>query len=180
MRRLPETRPVLALLLLAGCSAELPTMAHEGALGAQAAFPVGLQASHRGARPAVPIRGRCEMEAQPAEPVSPGVISQLDVGTCHISHLGMSTMTSDKLINLAAGTQTADVVFTAANGDMLYASGNGTNTMTAPGQVAFRVELTLAGGTGRFSDATGLVVSEGVAILAEAKAYLTMAGTIRY
>jgi hypothetical protein len=63
---------------------------------------------------------------------------------------------------------------------MLYASGSGTNSMTAPGQVAFRVELAFTGGTGRFSDVTGKVVSEGVADLANAQAHLTMAGTIQY
>jgi hypothetical protein len=180
MRRLLNPRPGLAVLLVAGCSAGLPTTPDDGAFGAQTGHPVELQANHNGAQPAVPIRGSCELAIQPAEPVSPGVIRQLDVGTCRISHLGMSTMVSDKLIYLAEGTQTAEVVFTAASGDMLYASGSGTNSMTAPGQVAFRVELTFTGGTGRFSDATGMVVSEGVADLANAQAHLTMAGTIQY
>jgi hypothetical protein len=180
MRRLLNPRPGLAMLLLAGCSAGLPTIPDDGAFGAQTGHPVELQASHHGARPEVPIRGSCDLAIHPAGPVSPGVIRLLDVGTCRISHLGMSTMVSDKLINLAEGTQTAEVVFTAANGDMLYASGSGTNSMTAPGQAAFRVELTFTGGTGRFSDATGMVVSEGVADLAKAQAQLTMAGTIRY
>jgi hypothetical protein len=180
MRRVLNPRPVLAMVLMAGCSADLPTMPNDGAFGVQTSYPVELQASHHGAQPTVPIRGTCELAIQPAEPVGPGVIRQLDVGTCRISHLGMTTMVSDKLINLAAGTQTTEVIFTAANGDLLHASGSGTNSMTAPGLVAFRVELTLTGGTGRFSDATGMVVSEGVANLANAQAHLTMAGTIRY
>jgi hypothetical protein len=180
MQRALNPCPVLAILLVAGCSAELPTIADDGAFRVQTSHQVELQASHHDARPAVPIRGTCETEIQPAEPVGPGVIRQLDVGTCRISHLGMSTLVSDKLINLVEGTQTADANFTAANGDMLYATGSGTNSMTAPGQVAFRVELTFTGGTGRFSNATGMVVSEGVANLAKAEAHLTIAGTIRY
>jgi hypothetical protein len=180
MRRILNPRPGLALLLLAGCSAGLPTIPDAGESGAETSHPVELPASQNGAQPAVPVRGSCELAIQPPEPVGPGVIRQLDVGTCRISHLGMSTMVSDKLINLAQGTQTADVIFTAANGDMLYASGNGTNSMTAPGQVSFRVELTFTGGTGRFSDATGMMVSVGVADLANAQAHLTMAGTIEY
>jgi hypothetical protein len=180
MRRFLDPRPVLALLLLAGCSSQLPTIANDGASGAQSSSPEELQASQHEARPEVPIRGTCETEIQPAEPVSPGVIRQLDVGTCRLSHLGVSSLVSDKLINLAEGTQTAAVVFTAANGDLLHARGSGTNSMTAPGQVAFRVELTFAGGTGRFTDATGLVVSEGVADLAKGQAHLTMAGALRF
>jgi hypothetical protein len=180
MRRLLNPHAGLAMLLLAGCSADLPTIRTDGAFGTQPGHPVELQASHPGAGPALPIRGSCELAIQPAEPVSPGVIRLIDVGTCRMSHLGLSTMVSDKLINLAEGTQTAEVIWTAANGDMLYASGSGTNSMTAPGQAAFRIELTFTGGTGRFSDATGMVVSEGVADLANAQAHLTVAGTIRY
>jgi hypothetical protein len=180
MRRVLNPRPVLAMLVLAGCSAELPTTPDDSAFRGQSSYQAGLQATHYDARPAVPIRGTCEAAIQPAAPVSPGVIRQLDLGTCRLSHLGVSELVSDKLINLAAGTQTAEVIFTAANGDMLYASGSGTNSMTAPGQVAFRVELTITGGTGRFSGATGTVVGEGTADLANAQSKLAMAGTIRY
>jgi hypothetical protein len=180
MPRLSIAGPGLAMIFLAGCSAELPTAQHEAVFSKQADHPTAVPASHQDAPPALPIRGACELAFQPAEFVSPGVIRQIDEGTCRISHLGRSTMVSDKLINLAAGTQTADVALTAANGDMLYASGKGTNTMTAPGQVAFRVELTITGGTGRFSGATGMLVSEGVADLASAQAKLSMAGTISY
>jgi hypothetical protein len=180
MRRFPFAAAVLAVILPAGCTSQLPTLPDDSAFASPAAHQTGMQASHHAAPPALPIRGRCEMAIQPAEPVSPGVIKQLDVGTCHISHLGRSTMVSDKIINLGAGTQNADVAITAANGDMLHASGSGTNTMVAPGKITFRVELAITGGTGRFSDASGMIVSEGEADLATARAQLTMAGTIRY
>jgi hypothetical protein len=178
MRRIIPAGLGLAMIL-AGCSGELPTDPIDSAFGAQAGQPA-LQANLQAARPPVPIRGTCELAYEPAQPVGPGVVRQIDVGTCHISHLGKSTLVSDKIINFIAGTQTADLAITAANGDMLYASGNGTNSMVAPGQVAFRVELTITGGTGRFSGATGTVVGEGTADLANAQSKLAMAGTIRY
>jgi acyl-coenzyme A thioesterase PaaI-like protein len=180
MRRFHFAGAALAMILSAACTSELPTVPDESALVSPAAEHIVMQASHHAAPPARPIRGTCELDIQPAEPVSPGVIRQLDVGTCQISHLGRSTMVSDKVIALMAGTQNADVALTAANGDMLHASGSGTNTMVAPGKFAFRVELTITGGTGRFSDASGMIVSEGVAELATATAQVTMAGTIRY
>jgi hypothetical protein len=180
MRRVHFAGAALATILLAGCNSQLPTLPDDSAFGTQIAPRAGVQASRHVVPPALPIRGACELAIQPAEPVSPGVIKQLDVGTCHISHLGRSTMVSDKIINLMTGTQTADVALTAANGDMIHASGKGTNTMVEPGKIAFRVELTITGGTGRFSDASGMIVSQGVAELATAKAQLTMAGTIRF
>ncbi|HSJ24756.1 MAG TPA: hypothetical protein VK929_08825 [Longimicrobiales bacterium] len=176
MRRLIPAGLGLAMIL-AGCGAELPVEPYS-AFSAQGG-DAELQANHQTA-PVVPIRGTCDLEAQPPQPTGPGLIQQRDVGTCHISHLGKSTVVSDKVINLMAGTQDAEMVITAANGDMLYLSGSGTNAMVAPGQVAFRVELTITGGTGRFTGATGTVLSQGTADLATAQAKLSMAGTISY
>jgi hypothetical protein len=179
MRRTVSTALVLAVILVAGCDAELPPAPDGAAFHAQAG-QAGLQANHQDARPAVPIRGTCELAIQPAQPVGPGLIRQLDVGTCRISHLGRSMLVSDKIINLVGGTQTTDVAITAANSDMLYGNGGGTNAMVAPGLVAFRAELTITGGTGRFTGATGMIVLEGTADLANAQSRLTMAGTISY
>jgi hypothetical protein len=178
MRRLPSAGPGLALILLAGCSSP-PTAPIDSPFGTQAGGPA-VQVSQVPAAPALPLRGTCNLAFEPGEFVSPGVIRQIDEGTCRISHLGRSTMVSDKLINVMTATQTAEVTITSASGDMLHASGSGTNTMAAPGHVAFRVELTIEGGTGRFSGASGVIVSEGTANLNNATAQLTMTGTISY
>jgi hypothetical protein len=180
MRRSPFAGAALAMILLAGCGSQLPTLPDDSAVVTLAAHQNGILASHDAVPPALPIRGTCELAIQPAEPVSPGVIKQRDVGTCHLSHLGLSAMVSDKIINVMAGTQYAQVALTAANGDVLQASGSGTNAMVAPGKFAFQVELNITGGTGRFSDASGVILSEGVADLATGTAQLTMAGTVRY
>jgi hypothetical protein len=71
---------------------------------------------------------------------------------------------------------TTDVVITAANGDILYGNGAGTNTMIAPGRIAFRTEVTFTGGTGRFTGASGEAVLEGEADLPSATATLEMTG----
>jgi hypothetical protein len=177
MRRLPNAGPGLAIILLAGCS-DVATAPFDSpfAMGAGQAAHV----SQVAAQPGLPLRGTCELALQPAEFLSPGVVRQIDEGTCLIAHLGESTMFSDKIINFVTATQTADITFTAANGDLLHASGSGTSAMTEPGYVAFRAELTITGGTGRFRDASGAIMSEGVADLANSTSHLTMTGTIWY
>jgi hypothetical protein len=133
-----------------------------------------------GAQPAVPLRGSCDLEIQPAQPIGSGLIRQVDVGRCQLAHLGRSTLVSDKVINLVAGTQTTEIVITAANGDVLRGNGAGTNAMIAPGRIAFRVELTFTGGSGRFAGATGSAVSEGTADLASNTSTLNMTGWLEY
>ena len=113
MRRVLD--PGLAMLLLAGCSSSLPTIPDDGAFTAVINPQVEQQASRFGAGPAVPIHGACDTAIQPATPVGPGVIRQIDVGMCRVSHLGSSSFVSDKLINLATGTQTAEALIAAAS-----------------------------------------------------------------
>jgi hypothetical protein len=127
-----------------------------------------------------PFEARCQLAIQPAQPISPGVVRQLDVGECIASHLGKSTLVSDKIIDFAAGTQTTTVTFTAANGDALRGTGTGRNALVAPGRVAFTAQLTFTGGTGRFADASGSAVIVGEADLVNARSALTMSGAIKY
>jgi hypothetical protein len=82
----------------------------------------------------VPFTGaRCELAIQPATPIGPGVVRQLDIGECRFTHLGLTQYLSDKIIDFAAGTQALQITYTAANGDQLYATGNGTNQLVHPG-----------------------------------------------
>ncbi|CAN5266375.1 hypothetical protein BH23GEM2_BH23GEM2_22560 [soil metagenome] len=174
MRRIPLAGLALGLIL-AGCDAGSPT-GFEPQVEPQFAQQFGQQFGQR----TVPFRGSCDLDIQPAEPLGPGVIRQVDVGRCQLAHLGRSILISDKVINLMAGTQTTDVAITAANGDILYGSGSGTNSVIAPGRVAFRVELTFTGGTGRFAGASGEAISEGEADLASGSSKLTMTGWLMY
>ena len=127
-----------------------------------------------------PFRADCQMQIQAPTVLSPGVISQVDAGACQVTHLGKSTLVSDKVINLAAGTQTLQLSFTAANGDVLRASGTGTNAMVAPGIVQFTATVTFAGGTGRFAGASGNATINGQANLAQARSAMVMEGEVSY
>jgi hypothetical protein len=157
--------------LLAACSADTLTDATE---------PVQLSADLRQASPAVPFKGRCEMAIQPPTPIGPGLLHQIDIGTCEATHLGRASLESDKVINIIAGTQTLETLFVAANGDELRGTGTGTNTPVAPGRIAFTATLTFAGGTGRFADASGEVQITGEADLVAGRSSMTTSGWIRY
>ncbi|HEY0306286.1 MAG TPA: hypothetical protein VGC44_15030 [Longimicrobiales bacterium] len=158
------TTPILLAFGLAACSADSATDALSPSFQMQP----------------TPFAGSCELAIQPATPVSPGVIHQLDLGDCVLSHLGKSTVISDKIINLAAGTQITEMTLTAANGDILYANGSGTNQMVSPGVVAFQGSVTFEGGTGRFADATGTATFSGSANFAAGRSQFTASGSIAY
>ena len=160
--------PVLALALTA-CGSELPS-GPVAALDAQFS-EVGQDR---------PFKAECSLRIQPPTVLSPGVIAQIDSGDCQALHLGKSTLLSDKVINLAAGTQTIQLTFTAANGDLLRGTGTGTNVMVAPGIVQFTADVTFTGGTGRFVHAAGRAVINGQANIAQASSAMVMEGFIQY
>jgi hypothetical protein len=163
MRRL-SARPVLLGLVLTACAADSPTV------------PLSPQL----AMVATPFRGSCELVIQPSEPISPGVVRQIDIGDCRISHLGRATFISDKIIDFVAGTQIIQGTYIAANGDLLYANGSGTSQFIAPGRVAFQGTVTFEGGTGRFASASGTATMTGEADPVNARSHFTTTGTISY
>jgi len=74
--------------------------------------------------------------------------------TGNASHLGRFGMTYELTVDFLKGETSGSAVFTAANGDQLFTDivGHGTDD----GTVASVVEIhTIAGGTGRFAEATG-------------------------
>jgi len=127
-----------------------------------------------------PLTGRCETVLAPTQVLAPGVIRQVDSGTCRLSHLGRAEFFSDKVIQVVAGTQTTQATFTAANGDVLRATGSGTNVPSGPGHVRFTATLTFVGGTGRFAHATGQAFVEGESDLVARTATLTLEGRLAY
>ena len=76
--------------------------------------------------------------------------------TGNASHLGRFDMTYDLTVNLLTHDTSGSAVFTAANGDQLFTDVVGHGTENGDNTVASVVEIhTIAGGTGRFADATG-------------------------
>ncbi len=163
MRRLPL--PVL-VLVLAACADNMPA-------GPQLDGPDF-------ARAPVPFSGSCHLAIQPATPVGPGIVHQIDEGECRVSHMGKTTYISDKIINFVAGTQETELTLIAANGDEIHGAGNGVNAMTEPGRVDFRAEIDVTGGTGRFANVSGRLVVEGYADIVNGRSYPRISGNLVY
>ena len=77
-------------------------------------------------------------------------------GTGNASHLGRFGMTYDLTVDLLTHDTSGSAVFTAANGDQLFTDVVGHGTSNGDDTAASVVEIhTIAGGTGRFAEATG-------------------------
>lgn len=86
-------------------------------------------------------------------------------GICHYSHLGLTTTSAVQIVipQPDGSLHIVDtIVYTAANGDKLFATFVGTGFFTATG-VSFSGRETYAGGTGRFQDASGSSILAGTA-----------------
>lgn len=112
-----------------------------------------------------PLAGRCATTFNPPPLPPPPVHRQVDTGTCEMAHLGATTVHGVQEINFAAGTQSGERTFTAANGDRLRATHVGTSRPGGPGLIRFSAVITFAGGTGRFEGAAGQARAEGTANL---------------
>src|SRR5262249_16067768 len=87
-------------------------------------------------------------------------------GTCHLLHLGLTHVVATRIIIPGSGGTlilTDVAVYTAANGDELFANFVGIGTFTAPTSVSFSGTATYVGGTGRFADASGSATLNGTA-----------------
>jgi hypothetical protein len=173
MRR--STAPtVLLALALAGCAGDAPIAPLADASALDGAL-ASLQAA-----PERPIKGSCEAETVEVRPISPTIIRRVSVGTCQLSHLGRTGLLSIANTNVITFEQEAEHTFTAANGDLLYATSAGGGTLTPPATLHFTGVTTLSGGTGRFASATGVMQVVGVTNLAAATTSLSYDGWIAY
>jgi hypothetical protein len=108
-------------------------------------------------------------------PAGLGLLLVTVTATGEATHLGQFTGTETLVLNPADGTFAGTRVFTAANGDQLYANVEGAFTSATTSQGTF----TFTGGTGRFTNASGqaafeTVTPDGIHIA------LTFEGTIEY
>ena len=127
-----------------------------------------------------PMKGTCEATPSGPPVVTPPTLRQPDTGTCQLSHLGATTLHAVRVSNLATGALVIEIEFTAANGDVLRGTNVGTGTPSGPNTIRFVGTTTIAGGTGRFANATGEWQSQGTADLVTGKASFTYDGWIVY
>jgi hypothetical protein len=174
-------RSIIACAILAstlvGCGAErvaAPDATTGSMVGLSSAAPLSAKLS------GVPLSGSCVLTFGPPPFPVPPSFSQTDVGECLLSHLGQSTVIGVQTINIAAGTQSGQRSFTAANGDVLEVQHVGTSASAGPGLVRFQSTATITGGTGRFTNATGQLRGTGIANLVTRTTTATFEGTINY
>jgi hypothetical protein len=173
MRR--STAPaVLLALVLAGCAGDAPT-----APLADAKALDGALASHRAALQR-PIKGSCAAETVEVQPISATVIRRVSLGTCQLSHLGRAALLSIAYSNLATFEQVGDHTLTAANGDQLYATSAGSGSFSPPSTLHFTGVTTINGGTGRFTQATGVMQVVGIQDIAALRTSFSYDGWIAY
>jgi len=104
-------------------------------------------------------------------------------GACLITGLGQMTIDADDVTDFTGDpfTFTGFVLFTAANGDQLWATDSG--AIPAPGAAAAFTSsgtITFAGGTGRFEHATGSVTFAGGGVHSARTTFNSFQGTISY
>jgi hypothetical protein len=122
----------------------------------------------------VPFRGWAKVTVTGAEIVPPNTQKLSGSGTGIATHLGQFTRTETLVLDLTNFTFTGKVVFTAANGNQLFADfvGGFSTPATAAGVYTF------TGGTGRFQNATGTAAFAATAI--QGGFAVTFNGTINY
>jgi hypothetical protein len=80
-------------------------------------------------------------------------------GSGHATHLGKFTVNYEVEVNLDTFFGIGSSEFIAANGDSLFAEGEGQGTVPDENGISFIVEVnTIIGGTGRFAGASGRFV----------------------
>jgi hypothetical protein len=81
-------------------------------------------------------------------------------GTGNGTHLGRFTYDAHITVNPATGNGVGTVVWTAANGDQVFASTAGRRVSVDFPTISLEETQTITGGTGRFVDASGTIIVE--------------------
>lgn len=114
-------------------------------------------APKKGGPKLVPFKGKWTGQLVSPTPstIDPTIIEETAEGGGNATHLGRYTMesisTSTVDSSLAAGAQ----VFTAANGDQVFATFTGEFVTGTDGLIDGELDATITGGTGRFLNSTG-------------------------
>jgi hypothetical protein len=109
---------------------------------------VTVQAAENGSE--LPFKGNLQ-----ASEAIDGALHQL-VGTGNATHLGQFTFTADITVDDQTAQGEGTVVWTAANGDQIFATTIGEAVVDFPTVTITETQI-ITGGTGRFSNASGTI-----------------------
>ena len=158
-----------------------PTHRHLAPVAAPPSDAIGVSmttATGNGVVAAVPFKGEFEARLAQSTPLDPPLLSNLNEGAGHATHLGRFTLRIPHVVNTTTRVATGTYEFTAANGDTLLAGFTGQATPIAPGVLAVVDSATITGGTGRFADAAGSFKVERVFTAATGQITGSFTGTI--
>ena len=114
------------------------------------------------------IKGTDMGRSVPSTTADPSVILARDTAQGELTHIGRYTMNAQEFINLNNLEITGGAfTITTANGDTLTGVYSGTGKLSnTPTVITYDVAGPITGGTGRFRNATGLILFLGTADLA--------------
>jgi hypothetical protein len=167
--------PTLSLLLLtcvvAGCTGDTPTALSSGGRAAPAST------ARSGA--VLPFHGALETSHTAINDFETGTAIIHVEGTGTATHLGRFTLVADVRLDFLTGSGPERMTLTAANGDVLFATGTGQAVPREDGQTVNTLEsMTITGGTGRFVGATGSFVLTQVDVTPDRSSSASFDGTI--
>lgn len=144
---------LLALAVAAACGKDAPDV-----VGPQ------LRSSKAAAPKMVPFKATLTYQSTapaPVERCAPGEIGMSLTKAGNATHLGRFTVVASQCLDPATGAiSKGEAVFTAANGDQVFATQSGRVTGSPP-VLAFELDYTVTGGTGRFAGASGSIKATG-------------------
>lgn len=129
----------------------------------------------------VPFKGTYEISVQFLS--GPPAIYHIITGTGTATHLGASSFVAKSTLYLTPPPpfiSRGSIIFTAANGDQLFANHIATSTPVAGAPSIVIVNYTVTGGTGRFEDASGSLVGRPVLQPGATNGTTTIEGNINY
>jgi hypothetical protein len=159
-----------AALSLAACQTETPLVPEFGTVIADMHDVVQTHA----------LRGTCVVTGTRLVSIVPPILTQTSTAECRLSLLGRVALVTNQRIDVTTGTQTAEGVWTTANGDQLFATSVGTAVPTGASTIRFSGVATIAGGTGRFLNAAGAGQVDGTADNVAGTGSFTYDGSIQF
>jgi hypothetical protein len=137
----------------AGTSPTAPTSSLSSSAATSSLSPIGgavvTQAQHGSE---LPFKGNLQ-----ATEVVAGAVHHL-VGTGNGTHLGRFTYAADITVDEQTGEGVGTVIWTAANGDQIFAATQGEIVLFDFPTLTLRETQVITGGTGRFSGASGTII----------------------
>jgi hypothetical protein len=126
----------------------------------------------------VHFNGRLAGDAT-VDPLVPPFVLVTTEAAGHATHFGRFTYTELATVNTQLHMGTGTFLFTAANGDTVFGTNHGRDTLTAPDVLAIVEEAIITGGTGRFAGSTGSFTSTRLRNLVTEVVTGSFEGTIR-